>query len=68
MAESAYLVAGMACGHCVESVTEEVALIPGVTGVRVDLDAGSVTVTSERELSAAEVHQAITEAGYDPVP
>ena len=32
-----YAVAGMACGHCVMAVTEEVEQVPGVTAVHVEL-------------------------------
>lgn len=59
-----YTVAGMTCAHCVASVTEEVSAIDGVTGVAVDLAAGTVVITSGRELSTTEVTTAITEAGY----
>jgi len=59
-----YTVTGMTCAHCVASVTEEVSAIDGVTDVAVDLAAGSVVITSGRELSTTEVTTAITEAGY----
>ncbi|GAA2783591.1 heavy-metal-associated domain-containing protein [Crossiella cryophila] len=59
-----YTVTGMTCQHCVSSVTEELSEVAGVTGVAVDLPTGAVTVTSERELTAAEVKAAVTEAGY----
>ena len=55
---------GMTCGHCVASVTEEVQEIAGVTDVRVDLAAGSVSVTSDQPLSEADVKAAVEEAGY----
>lgn len=59
-----YTVTGMTCAHCVASVTEEVSAIDGVTDVAVDLAAGTVVITSGRELSTTEVTAAITEAGY----
>lgn len=59
-----YTVIGMSCEHCVASVTEELSAIEGVVDVSVSLATGAVTVTSERELSTAEVTEAITEAGY----
>jgi copper chaperone CopZ len=59
-----YTVTGMTCEHCVASVTEELTAIAAVSDVAVDLTTGAVTVTSERELSTAEVTDAITEAGY----
>jgi len=65
---STYTVDGMTCGHCVSSVTEEVAQIPGVTDVKVDLASGSVTVTSQGPVDPAAVQAAVDEAGYELVP
>jgi copper chaperone len=62
--ETAYVVTGMTCAHCVASVSEEVGEISGVSDVRVDLPSGGVTVTSDRPLSRAEVEAAVDEAGY----
>ena len=61
---STYTVAGMTCGHCVASVTEEISEIEGVTGVVVDLPTGAVTVTSDRPVVDADVRVAVEEAGY----
>lgn len=60
-------VSGMTCGHCISAVSEELEALDGVENVDVDLNAGgisTVTVTSERELSASEVGEAVAEAGY----
>lgn len=65
MSTATYTVAGMTCGHCVSSVTEEVEQIAGVTGVDVDLQTGRVTVTSEAPLDDAKVKDAVEEAGYE---
>ena len=59
-----YQVTGMTCGHCVAAVTREVEALEPVTGVRVELESGDVTVTSERPLTDAEITGAIDEAGY----
>ena len=59
-----WTVTGMTCGHCVASVTEEVQEIPGVTGVDVVLESGTVTVTSEQPLADDTVREAVEEAGY----
>jgi len=59
-----YIVEGMTCSHCVLSVREEVAEVPGVSAVEVDLPSGRVTVSS-RDLDDEAVRAAITEAGYD---
>jgi len=59
-----WTVEGMTCGHCVKAVTEEVAAIPGVTEVVVELDGGRVTVTAEADPTAEAVAAAVDEAGY----
>ena len=58
-----YTVEGMTCGHCVGAVTGEVSKVSGVTGVRVDLEAKTVTVTGDGVDDAA-VATAVDEAGY----
>ncbi|HVM26329.1 MAG TPA: cation transporter [Mycobacteriales bacterium] len=59
---STYTVSGMTCGHCVASVTEEVAEVRGVTDVQVDLDSGRMVVTGDADDAA--VRAAVEEAGY----
>lgn len=58
-------VQGMSCGHCVSSITSAVEPLPGVTGVEVDLEAGTVRVDGEADRTA--VAAAIEDAGYDVV-
>ena len=64
MSTSTYTVVGMTCGHCVNSVTEEVTQVPGVSGVDVDLATGGLTVTSDAGIDDAAVRAAVEEAGY----
>ncbi|MEY9864404.1 copper ion binding protein [Catenulispora sp. GAS73] len=59
-----YTVSGMTCGHCVNSVTEEVGAIDGVRNVDVVLETGEVTVTSAAPLTVEAVQAAVDEAGY----
>jgi copper ion binding protein len=59
-----YTVSGMTCGHCVNSVTEEVGAIGGVQNVAVELETGRVTVTSAAPLTLDAVQAAVDEAGY----
>lgn len=59
-----YTVSGMTCGHCVQSVTEEVSAITGVHSVDVELATGKVTVTSAAPLTEVDVKAAVDEAGY----
>ncbi len=58
-------VAGMTCGHCASSVREEVAGIPGVTAVDVDVASGKVTINSEQQVEPEAIKGAVEEAGYE---
>lgn len=62
-----YTVSGMTCEHCVRSVTEEVAEVPGVEAVDVDLASGRMVVRGE-EVDDDAVRAAVDEAGYALVP
>ena len=64
MSTATYTVVGMTCGHCVNSVTEEVSQLPGVTAVDVDLASGGLTVTSDAPVEETAVRAAVEEAGY----
>ena len=59
-----YGVTGMTCEHCVRAVTEELTTLPGVREVRIDLAAGTATVTSAAPLPEESVRAAVDEAGY----
>jgi copper chaperone len=59
-----WTVNGMTCAHCVASVTEEVAELPGVRAVDVVLEGGRLTVTSDAPLTDDDVRRAVEEAGY----
>jgi len=64
MSTATYTVTGMTCAHCVNAVTEEVGAVPGVIDVRVDLETGALTVTSDSLLDDDAVAAAVDEAGY----
>ncbi|HEX5983539.1 MAG TPA: copper ion binding protein [Solirubrobacterales bacterium] len=55
----------MSCGHCVQAVSDAVGKVAGVSDVKVDLDAKRVEVEGEG-VEAAQVTEAIREAGYEP--
>jgi copper chaperone len=59
-----YSVPGVSCAHCRAAITAEVAMVPGVASVDVDLDARRVTVAGE-QLDDGAIRAAIDEAGYD---
>ena len=58
---------GMMCAHCQKHVNDALAQMDGVTAVEVNLEAGTATVTAEREIPQTEFAQVITEAGYELV-
>ncbi|HWU23406.1 MAG TPA: heavy metal-associated domain-containing protein [Nocardioides sp.] len=62
---SSYMVTGMTCGHCVASVTEEVAEIEGVRDIEVDLATGALRFASDRPVPRETVEAAVREAGYE---
>ena len=66
MADKVYTVSGMTCGHCVSSVSGEVAKIGGVESVEVDLVSGQVTVRGDG-YTDAQIREAVDEAGYELV-
>ncbi len=63
MSSTTYQVTGMTCAHCAAAVTEEVSAVAGVTGVSVDVDAGTVVVEGA-QVSDTAVRAAVDEAGY----
>jgi copper chaperone len=62
-----YVVDGMSCQHCRATITDTVQQVPGVSGVQVDLDRGTVTVRGA-DANDAAVRAAIDEAGYQVRP
>ncbi len=57
----------MTCGHCAGRVTDALTALEGVQDVEIDLVAGAtstVTVISQRPMSAEAVRSAIEEVGY----
>ncbi|MEV1286157.1 heavy-metal-associated domain-containing protein [Micromonospora sp. NPDC049679] len=55
-------VPGISCGHCANAISSEAGEVAGVTGVDVDIEAKTVTVTGTADPAA--VRSAIAEAGY----
>jgi copper chaperone len=66
MTQTAYVVQGMSCSHCIAAVSEEVAKVTGVADVDVDLASQRVHVRG-LDVDDAAVVAAIDEAGYEAV-
>ncbi|MBO1030610.1 heavy-metal-associated domain-containing protein [Tessaracoccus sp. SD287] len=60
---STYTVTGMTCGHCVSAVTEEVSAVAGVDQVDVQLEGGTMSVTSADAVDFDAIKAAVAEAG-----
>lgn len=68
MNTTVYTVTGMTCAHCTAVVTEELAQLPGVEDVAVELVVGGsspVRVISASPLGLKDVREAVQEAGYE---
>jgi copper chaperone len=57
-----YEVPGISCGHCKSAIEQEVAGVPGVAMVAVDVDARTVRVDGGEDDA---IRAAIDEAGYE---
>lgn len=65
MAQVTLQVDGMTCGHCRETVARALRGMDGVSGVQVDLERGTATVTYDEAKTGPDAFaQAITAAGY----
>lgn len=61
-------VQGMSCNHCVNSIEGNVGQLAGVSSVKVDLNAGEVTVEFNNEQTTVDqIKETIEEQGYDVV-
>jgi copper chaperone CopZ len=70
MSTTDFGVTGLTCNHCVMTVSRAVALVPGVTGVSIDLVANgrsTLHVESDSAVDAVALEQAIDAAGYELV-
>lgn len=65
MTARTYDVPGISCDHCKAAIEGEVATVPGVEAVLVDVEARTVAVRGDADDAA--VRAAIDEAGYDVV-
>ena len=66
MEKSVINVEGMSCEHCAMSVKKALGALPGVSGVDVDLEAGTVTVQHDPALAALDrLKSEIQDQGFD---
>jgi copper chaperone len=68
MTEKTMNVQGMSCDHCRMAVTRAVGAVPGVAGVEVNLEEGTVKVSfDETQVRLDSLRQAIRGEGYEVV-
>lgn len=70
MTNNDYTVTGLTCNHCVMTVSRAVALVPGVTGVSIDLVANgqsTLHVESDATIDTDTLSKSIDDAGYELV-
>ena len=61
-------VEGMTCGHCVETVTQAVNSLDGISQVSVDLDKKQVSVEfDESRTNPDAISSKITEVGFEVI-
>ena len=58
-------VTGMSCDHCASAIRAQLGKLPGVTGVDVDVTAGTVRVSGDPLPGDASLREAVEEAGYE---
>jgi len=56
---------GMTCGHCEQSVTEELQKLNGVTEVVADHTTGKADVSMTEFVPELDIRNAVSEAGYE---
>jgi copper chaperone CopZ len=66
MSTATYSVPDISCNHCKQAIESEVARLPGIETVEVDVKAKTVTVVAE-PLDERAIVGAIDEAGYEVV-
>jgi Cu+-exporting ATPase len=66
LANTTLSVGGMSCQHCVAAVTKAVSALPGVSNVKVDLEAGKADLTyDEEKVSLDTIKAAIVDEGFE---
>lgn len=63
MSETRYTVPAIHCGHCADTIREEVGEVQGVESVEVDV--GSKVVSVRGAFEDVSVREALRDAGYE---
>lgn len=60
------IIEGMMCQHCQMAVEKALSKIPGVSGVKVDLEKKTAALTLTENVADSILTDAVVEAGYEP--
>ena len=63
--EKTLKIEGMMCDHCRAHVQKALEALPGVSGAKVDVAAGTAVVTLAAYVDDAALIAAVTDAGYE---
>ncbi len=63
--QSTVKINGMACQHCVMTVTKTLSTLEGVRDVKVNLEKGEVSFDHETPVDMNELRQKIQKAGFE---
>jgi copper chaperone len=67
MSEQIVKIKGMTCGHCEGRVTKELLSIPGVSSVVASAEKATAVITSDQQLTSAQIDSAVAAAGYSVI-
>lgn len=68
MAQETFSVPNIACGHCVKAIESELTEMEGVTSVKADAAAKTVTVKWDAPASIALIRATLAEINYPAQP
>jgi copper chaperone len=63
--EKQYRVPEISCEHCVRAITNELASVPGVEVVNIDIPTKLVTLRHNADVTDEQIIATIAEAGYE---
>ena len=64
MSTQSITINGMSCSACQKVVEKRLSKIDGITGVTVDVEAGTAAITAIREIQLAEISQTLEGTHY----
>ncbi|GBC60599.1 copper chaperone [Desulfonema ishimotonii] len=66
MEKKTFNISNISCGHCTSAIENELSELPGVSGVRGDIESKSVTVEWEAPATLDQILATLKEINYPP--